>query len=398
MFGGCEKPMLDVLTSPMFNSQFEPLLLYRYSDEYSHGLALTYPTFPLTKTKGVRLPAFDSWSVYLERKLSDHLLLFKVANRIAWLLYRLFFPFIFLYEFFCLYFIFRMNRAGIIHINNGGYPGALSCRIAAIVAILAGIPTIVYSVHNMAVGKRSYFDRFLDRLIGASVAVFITGSKAAGNALVANIGFDREKIINIYHGVGSAKASPASNTALGQDTAQYLLMIADFEVRKGHQYLIAAFKQLLSESPQYKKLKLVLIGDGPTLRNCKLLVTKEQLEANVVFLGRRTDYRDYLASCLFLLNPSLGLEDLPYIILEAMSFGVPVIGTNVAGIPEEIENGVSGIIVPPGKIESLVLAIDTLLSDQVLRAKIGQAAKKRFADMFTVNKMINRYLDIYNKL
>lgn len=398
VFGGCEKPVFEVLTSDRFNSQYDPLLIYRYSDEYYNGLCLTYPNFSHAKTKGIRFPEFNSWHIYLKRKLSKHPLVFRLVNRLAWISFRTLFPLIFIYEFVSLYFIFRLNRTEVLHINNGGYPGALACRIAAIAAKLAGIKQVLFNIHNMPAENQRLFDHLLDSLVGKSVTFFITGSKALGKALVLKVGFDERKMLNIYHGVSPLVAKAQTENDLHGRKDDFVLMIARFEERKGHPYLITAFKQLLSDYPQYAGIKLVLIGDGPTLPSIKRIVANEKLEEQVVFLGYRKDYSNYLANCLFLLNPSLGSEDLPYIILEAMSFGVPVIGTNVAGIPEEIEDGISGIVISPGDTGKLKLAIHTLLLDPALRGKMGEAAKQRFYENFTLEKMVDNYNNLYGSL
>ena len=78
-----------------------------------------------------------------------------------------------------------------------------------------------------------------------------------------------------------------------------------------------------------------------------------------------------------------------------MSLGIPAIGTDVGGIPEEIENGITGIIVPPKDVDSLVNAMLLLLSDEKIRLKMGKNAKKRFEDLFTIEKMTEKYIKLY---
>lgn len=174
-------------------------------------------------------------------------------------------------------------------------------------------------------------------------------------------------------------------------------MVARFEERKGHNIAILAFKKLILENPQFINYQLFLIGGGHLLEKVKEFSVSQRLDKNVVFLGQRNDYLDFVVSSLFLINPSLEGEDLPYIILEAMAQGVPVIGTDVAGIPEEIENGKTGIIVPPKNPEALNQAMLNLLSDSKKRIEMGIAAKMRFEQLFTLDRMVKNYTALYNK-
>jgi glycosyltransferase involved in cell wall biosynthesis len=142
-------------------------------------------------------------------------------------------------------------------------------------------------------------------------------------------------------------------------------------------------------------LKLIFLGTGPLLKKMQRFVFRQGLEKNIDFLGYRSECINYIANSSFLLNPSLELESLPYSILEAMSVGVPAIGTNVGGIPEEIEDGVTGIIVAAGDTEKLVQAMLTLIKDSRKRQEMGEASRRRFADSFTLDKMLDNYLQLY---
>jgi len=181
----------------------------------------------------------------------------------------------------------------------------------------------------------------------------------------------------------------------GGENGQRITMVARFEERKGHRHVLLALKNLITEHPEYVNLKLLLFGDGPLLQTIKNLALAVGIEENVVFLGHRNDRISYVVSSLFLVNPSLGYESLPYSILEAMSVGVPAIGTNVGGIPEEIENGVTGIIVPAADIGALSRAMFILLSNNEKRIKMGTAAKERFKELFTADRMVESYMSLY---
>lgn len=397
IFGGCERPFFDIFTSADFASRYDFALIYRKSNKYSQFLLSSYPDLCLQKVTGIFLPDINTCKDYLERKISNASLC-RVVKLIASATFRVFYPLIFIYELIYLYFLFRKQKIYIMHINNGGYPGSASCRVAVIAAKLAGIKRIILSVHNTALRKKGIFDRVIDFFVRKNISILVTGSKSSGAALKNYRGFDAKKIINIYHGIKPLVVNKADNSRLSGLGGDYILMVASFEERKGHKYVISAFRQLILEHPEYDDIKLVLIGDGPMLEDIKSLVSQNNLKSKVFFLGHREDYINFVVSCVFLLNPSIESEDLPYIILEAMSIGIPVIGTDVCGIPEEIENEVSGIVIPPKNSEALIQAMHSLLSDKNKLIQMGIESKKRFLDFFTFDKMIKNYIVLYEQL
>jgi glycosyltransferase involved in cell wall biosynthesis len=85
-------------------------------------------------------------------------------------------------------------------------------------------------------------------------------------------------------------------------------------------------------------------------------------------------------------------------ILEAMCFGVPSVSTAVGGIPEVIEDGVTGLLVPFGDAEALAQAAGNLLADPALRERMGAAARTRAGQLFSSDRIVTRYLDLYGRV
>jgi glycosyltransferase involved in cell wall biosynthesis len=395
IFGGCEKPIFEVIKSSDFNAEYDFKVVFRHTDEYLMGLRQFWPAFPGNRFIGLKLFDINNLYYWLTKKRLNKLFL-RITIKLFSLIFIFINPIIFIYDFLALSLVFIKNKADVIHINNGGYPGALSCRAAAAAAKFIGFKKIIFSVHNTAFKDTGFMDRLMDSLVKRSIDIIVTGSKASGLALARNRGFNQNKIINIYHGVHESVPLPKSQfPAEGFNSERSITMVARFEDRKGHKYVIEAFKKLLDMNSSFADIKLNLIGDGPTLADIKYLVELNGLGNNVRFLGHRDDYVNYIASSLILLNPSIGYEDLPYIILEAMSLGVPVIGTDIAGIPEEIEDTVTGIVVPPKDSAALAQAIFSLLSDDKKRVQVGSAARDRFRRIFTIDGMLKNYLLLY---
>lgn len=396
LFGGSEKPIFEIMTSTVFTSAYNYSFIYRTSKRYMDGMCQSWPEFDYGNTRSVRFFDIYTFRLWAGDKIKNKATL-KIINKIIQLLYPIFTPLLFLYENIILSVIFIIEKADVVHINNGGYPGSLSCRAACLAAKFSGKKHIIMNINNMAFKVNGTVERLIDLLTYKSASIFVTGSKASGLALWDNRRFEKNKITNIYHGVEehSIKKIGLSDFPFTSQNAEYVSMVARFEPRKAHRNVVLALKNLISKYPEYSKIKLILIGNGPLEDQIKKLVLQEAIGNNVIFLGHKCNYLDYVARSQFLMNPSSGYEDLPYIIIEAMSIGVPVIGTNVAGIPEEVINNVTGLIVPPDDIQALADAMLIMLSDKKQREKMGIAAKKRYSELFTKDRMVSNYLSLY---
>lgn len=126
---------------------------------------------------------------------------------------------------------------------------------------------------------------------------------------------------------------------------------------------------------------LNVIGDGPERANLEQQVKRLGLDSQVQFLGEKTDVLPYLQAADLFVLPSRR-DNLPVALLEAMAGGLPSIATSVGGIPEVIEDGENGLLVPPDNPESLTKAIRRLIDDQRLQKKLGSNARQTAQDKF----------------
>jgi glycosyltransferase involved in cell wall biosynthesis len=167
--------------------------------------------------------------------------------------------------------------------------------------------------------------------------------------------------------------------------------VAELHPRKGHKYLIEAFLRLQKEIPM---LHLVLVGTGPIENELK---KRYGTNPNIHFFGWRRDIPQILkASDLFVL-PSLR-EAFGLSVVEAMASGVPVIATDNGGTKDIIENGKSGLLVPPGDSESLLRAIKTLLDNPGQRRDMAKSGQERAKTHFTAELMAKRTAELYANL
>lgn len=158
--------------------------------------------------------------------------------------------------------------------------------------------------------------------------------------------------------------------------------------------LIQAFSIATSRN---NRLRLLLVGDGPLRPELEARVKALGLEDKVRFLGVRADVPEVLAAAdAFVLSSRW--EGNPLSVMEAMAAGKPVIATAVGGVPELVEDGVSGVLVPPENVDALAEAMLKLAGDADLRRQLGQAAFKRAKERFDVSVMVQAYAALYERL
>lgn len=160
---------------------------------------------------------------------------------------------------------------------------------------------------------------------------------------------------------------------------------------KGHSVLIAAAAHLLRSNAN---LELVIIGEGTSEFKTKLntLAKSEGVQNQVKYLGRINGLHNIYKNLQIVCVPSLFQEPFGLTAVEAGYFRIPVIASNIGGLPEVIEDQVTGLVVEPGNIPAWEAAISRLVSDPMLRQKMGNAAHERVLANFTVQKSVTRLL------
>ncbi|WLD91802.1 N-acetyl-alpha-D-glucosaminyl L-malate synthase BshA [Alkalihalobacillus sp. AL-G] len=171
-----------------------------------------------------------------------------------------------------------------------------------------------------------------------------------------------------------------------------LIHVSNFRTVKRVPDVIKTFYNIRSKMPA----KLLLIGDGPELTVACRLTTELGIEEDVLFLGKQENIADLFAiSDLKLLlseKESFGL-----VLLEAMACGVPVIGTNVGGIPEVVEDGKTGFICDVGNVEQITKKALDILEDPKLHSQMSENAIHHVHNHFHSRKILQDYLEIYSK-
>jgi L-malate glycosyltransferase len=148
---------------------------------------------------------------------------------------------------------------------------------------------------------------------------------------------------------------------------------------------------------QRPNVKFIIAGDGPLKGPLQAIAHDNGIERDVLFLGHRKDSYDILALMDLFVLPSLR-EGIPMVLLEALALSRPVVASRTGGIPEVIEHGFSGLLVPAGKDDELARACMTLIDDSQLAQRLGNAGQKRVQERFSATYMAEKVADVYRAM
>lgn len=171
-------------------------------------------------------------------------------------------------------------------------------------------------------------------------------------------------------------------------------VVAQLIPRKGHRYLLSALPGLLERHPA---LQVLIFGQGPLEAELRAEVEFRHLAAAVRFTGFRHDLPRWLGGLDMLIHPA-DMEGLGVSLLQASAAGVPIVTSRAGGLPEAVQDGVTGILCPPGDVAALAAAIDRLAGDAALRTRFGAAGRARILAEFSIDAMVDGNLAIYRQV
>ncbi|MFQ5901665.1 MAG: glycosyltransferase [Thermodesulfobacteriota bacterium] len=282
----------------------------------------------------------------------------------------------------------RGKKADIVHTH--GYPAGVLGRLAA---IIIRTPAIFHHVHS------TYFDlnkrnHLIERFLSLFTNKIICCSKAVKRFIEETEGISIPKIEVIYNGVPEPETlnSRAVNTlkkemGIPQDV-RVIGCVASLTPHKGHRFLLDAFKKIDNAC-------LLLIGDGPQRDDLERTVLELGIGKRVIFAGCKADVSPYMQIMDMIVLPSSEREGLGISLIEAMALSKPVVATNIGGVPEVVDDGITGILVKPGDSNTLSDAINRLLNSQDLMHSMGQNGRERYLKIFTQNRMLKGIEGLY---
>ncbi len=273
--------------------------------------------------------------------------------------------------------------------------GSLYGRLAA---ILARVPVVIGTEVNIYERKRAHH-AVAERLLMAGTDRVVVSAEAVREFYIRQVHADPAKVEVIYNAVDWSQLKTtltreAMRASLGvTPDALVAGVIARLTEQKGHRYLLEA----LAATPELSAVHLLVVGDGHLAGELRRHADTLGVGARVHFLGARRDLGDLLAAMDVFVLPSLW-EGLPLSLVLAMGAEVPVVGTRVAGIPEVVEDGRTGLLVPPADSASLGRALATLFTDANLRGRLGRDGRAAVLPRFGVDRYVRAVTQLYDRL
>lgn len=297
-----------------------------------------------------------------------------------------------------LYALLRAERPDVVHLNSSKAGG-----IGSLVARLAGVPRIVFTSHGLAYDEpRNIFARgaiFVATWVTfvlSHVVICISNDSAAR---AARLPLCRSKVRRIYNGIRAtelldrteARARILSLDPGAASGGAWIGTISELVPNKGTSYALKACEDLKRRGIDFT---FFVIGDGDLRDALASAAAKRGLSQHVRFLGYVPNASQYLRAFDVFVLTSMK-EGLPYVLLEAAEAGLPVVGTDIPGINDIIEDGVSGALCPVDDPEMCAHALSELLEDPALRERFGAKLKERAAATFSIDTMLSSTLEAY---
>ncbi|MHB9021581.1 MAG: glycosyltransferase [Halothiobacillus sp.] len=272
--------------------------------------------------------------------------------------------------------IIQQNKPVLIHAHMP--------RSAAMVARTNGSVPWIATAHNIVKSLKPFHNA------GHVLCV----SQQVRQSLL-DCGFPAERCSVVHNAITPIECDAANRARVRAQLALsdriIVLCVARLVPAKGHAFAIEAFPQILGSTPQ---AQLVLVGAGALEVELKSLANKLGVASRVTFLGARQDVPDLLRAADVYLQPSIK-EGFCLAFLEAMSVGLPCIGTRTGAIPEMVQSAQNGLLIEPANPSEIAIAVSALLHDPAKAKALGMAAKKTARSQFSIERQGRETLALY---
>jgi sugar transferase (PEP-CTERM/EpsH1 system associated) len=299
--------------------------------------------------------------------------------------------------------LLRKLKPAVLHTYN------LAAAEYAFTAALAGVPVRIHAEHGRDAADpegRNPRHNLLRRLLVPFIDRYIPVSADLARWLEKIVGIPAAKVQLIHNGVNTDKFHPDEgrdgttrppSPIPFSDDCFVIGTVGRIQDIKNHAGLVDAFLLLQQLVPEPSRLRLAIIGDGPLLPLLKQKVSDAGLNQCVWLPGARSDIADIMRGFDLFVLPSLA-EGTPVTVLEAMACGLPVVASRVGGLPEVVEENVSGLLVPPADANALAEALLSFHADPELAKQAGLAGRHRIERQYSVQAMLDDYAKLYDAL
>lgn len=281
----------------------------------------------------------------------------------------------------------RRSRVRVVH-SFGFYSNILG----VLAARLARVPAVIASQRELG-DLRSPIERWVHGVVLRLAGHVVVNSEAVAERLKASRTVPAPRIVVIPNGVDLARFAPATSARAFRSNRITVGTLSVLRPEKAVGDLLRAAPAVRDRCPA---ARFVIWGDGPCRPELERLVRDQELEGLVEFRGITTQPEVALRDLDIFVLASLS-EACSNALVEAMATGLPVVATRVGGIPALVEDGKTGLLVPPGEPASLARAIVRLIEDPGLAAALATRARERVQDEFGLDRMLARLEALYNR-
>jgi glycosyltransferase involved in cell wall biosynthesis len=289
----------------------------------------------------------------------------------------------------------RRERFDVVHAHD-----LWSNLMGVPAARLARVPAIISSQRDL-----SHFDWYRGmkrkalRTIQRMSNVLLANATPIRDALIAEDRFPSAKLRVVHNGVDTTRFQRGrrdrEHLFPGPDRGKLVVLVGNMHSDvKGHPWLIEAAPNVLKEFPD---TRFILAGDGEARKDFERQVRDSGLAASFVFLGARRDVPDILASCDIGVLPSKA-EGLSNAVLEYMAAGLPTIVSRVGGNPELVQDGVTGLLIPPQDSPALEAALLRLLRDENFARRLAEAGRRVATQDYSFERLVRDVDALYTEL
>jgi glycosyltransferase involved in cell wall biosynthesis len=301
--------------------------------------------------------------------------------------------------------LLKINHYDIVHTHTtkAGILGRIASRIAGVPVIIHGLHGSTFQAFNS--GLLNWLLFLFERLTGRFTDAYISVSEVLSSKYIEKGIGEKEKYYTVYSGMKLDKFYEVREKVdyrekqreFGINSGHFVIgNVARLEMRKGHQFLLDAFKKVTLERKDYP-LKLLIIGEGEDREKLENYTKKLNLEDKVIFAGYREDVGELMVIMNIFVLTSLR-EGLPRVLVQAAAVGMPSIAFNVDGVSEIIKDNQNGFLIRPKDIEQLASRIIKYIDNQELVLLHSQRGREFIKDKWSIEDMVDKIDKIYQDL
>ena len=287
------------------------------------------------------------------------------------------------------------HRPALLHVNSSrdSWIGGLAARL-----ISPRVP-VVRSRHISTPLKQTFTTQLLYRRL--MDFVIVTGSERTRRGLIERDGLAPEKVAAFPIGIDTEAFKPGRSDTdlrkeLGVPPSQRLVgLISYLRSYKGHEYFIEAAARVL---PRVSDATFLIVGEGPEAERLQARIVEHNLTSQIRMLGFRDDLLNIFRSLDLFVIPSVEGDTIPQVLMQALAMGLPVVSTTTGSIPDVVQDGVTGYVVPPRDADALADRIVALLGDPGLRMDMGRRGRAMVERDYSLSRMLDRLEDVYRKV